>query len=594
MGCFKLKTALCGLVSVFAATSLFAVDQLVDDNEDGTNANEFEQYWYYYDDNTAPKADDRHQAAPTTKPSEIHVPFTEKPRNWGPSDDHIIKDYKFQYATEANGNKAAILPFTLGELWPAPAPATWKLSPYVGVGTMLAPDGGLVNLSTITGFKFKIRSSTESFKVSFKVNQLGIELDSTAGHYEYIIPEVTPSWEEYTVLVPSQLEQPAWAAADSRARDLQLDSITKIAWHIESSDEGLSDTLWIDDIYVLGYTFISPYMTVDTSYSLTPMPADIGMLANFEGNNPSFSKLAKKYFYAYNDKDINGNSTVLAGATEDTSGRLTLEFNDGTGSDGVGKAPQIMFSLGNAVLQPGTVDSVRGFVGIGVNLYDSATSVYFDALSLGFTHVYFQYKLAGDLKKATVEISDYWDVGDAADPTRKDTRGSGIVYFRDVPATNGEWVSVHIPLSEFRVHSDWQGYVEKPFELSKLAKFQIKVQGSIDKGGILGIDNIYFTNGTVPVLKVKSKFTTSPLAAAYRNGKISVSWNGKTALTNGKISLVDAKGAVVQSKILNKVNAVSEKFSAEKIASGVYFVKLNGVDAQGKTVTMQSSLNVVK
>ncbi|HEX2956027.1 MAG TPA: hypothetical protein VHO70_04325 [Chitinispirillaceae bacterium] len=594
MGCFKLKTALPGLVSVFAATSLFANDQLVDDVKDGNNQNAFEQYWYYYDDNTAPKPDDRHQAAPDSKPSEIHVPSTEKDRNWGASDDHKIKDYTFQSGTEENGNKAAILPFTLGDMWPAPEPATWDLSPYVGMGTMLAPEGEKVDLSKITGFKFRIRSSKETFKVSFKVNQLGIEKDSTAGHYEYIIAEVTPEWEEYTVEVPAQLEQPSWAAADKRKRDLQLDSITKLAWHIESTEEGLSDTLWVDDIYVLGYTYISPFMWADTLSDLSKKGSADGKLADFDGNDPSFSKLVNKWFYGYNDKDINGDSKVIAGATEDDSGRLKLEYTDNTGAGGEGKGPQVKFSIGKTVLEDGKTDSVQGFIGIGVNLYDSSASEYFDASAKGFTHIYFQYMLAGDLTKASVEISDYWDVGDAKDPNRKDTRGSGIVYFRDVPATNGKWYAVHIPLDSLKVHDTWKGYTEKAFDKTKLAKFQIKVQGAKDAGGILGIDNIYFTNGSTPVLKTKSAFKTSPLAATYRNGKINVSWSGKTVFANGKISLVNAKGAVMQSKTINNANSLSETFAAKKLAAGVYFVNVNGADAQGKAVTMQTSLNVVK
>jgi len=591
MGCFKRKTELLGLVSVIAATSLFANKQLVDDLEDGNNQNVFEQYWYYYDDNTAPREDDRHQAGPDTKPSEIHVPFTEKDRNWGSSDDHKIKDYTFVTGTEENGNKAAILPFTLGEEWPA-VTGKYDLKPYVGMGTMLVRDGGKIDLSEITKITFNIRSSSETFDVSFKLNQLGIELDSTAGHYEYIISDVNPEWQTVVVNIPGDVAQPDWAAADERERELQLDSITKLSWHIESKVEELSDTLWVDDIYIEPYTFISPFMWADTLSKLNEVGDAKGKLSDFEGNNPSYSALVKKYFYAYNDTEIKGNSKVLAGATEDDSGRLSLDYEDKTGAGGKGKAPTVRFRLGDAVKQNN--ENVEGFIGIGVNLYDSAKSEYFNAKEKGFTHIYFQYSLAGDLPKATVEISDYWDVGDADDPDRKDTRGSGIVYFRDVPATAGKWYAVHIPLDELKVHEEWNGYTEKAFDKTKLAKFQVKVQGSKDKGGVLAIDNIYFTDGTTPVLKPRTALTTSPLAAVYRNGKINVNWSGKTAFANGKVSLVNAKGAVIQSKVINNTNSFAETFAATKLASGVYFVNVNGVDAQGKSITLKTTLNVVK
>ena len=131
MGRYTLKTALLGLASVLmASSSLFAADALFDDHSDGTNANEFEYYWYYYDDNAGLGKDDRPLAAPSSTPSVVNVPFTEKNREayGNAGDTWKVKDYKFTLDEEA-GNKFATMPFTYGEVWTA---SYGDAMPYVG------------------------------------------------------------------------------------------------------------------------------------------------------------------------------------------------------------------------------------------------------------------------------------------------------------------------------------------------------------------------------------------------------------------------------------------------------------------------------
>jgi hypothetical protein len=113
---------------------------------------------------------------------------------------------------------------------------------------------------------------------------------------------------------------------------------------------------------------------------------------------------------------------------------------------------------------------------------------------------------------------------------------------------------------------------------------------------LLAIDNIYLGQPIeTPVLpKINNKVNTNTFAASYRNGRININWTGKTTIAEGKISLFDAKGCMVQSSPIAKVNKVADKISANKLASGIYIVKLSGVDVNGKAVSIQTSLNVLK
>ena len=130
-----LKIPRWGLTAVLIYSSLlFSKYILLDDHEDGTNSNELENYWYYYDDNTGIHEYDRPQADPASTPSVIDVPYTERLREaFGNPDDSVtIKDYSFTCNEEA-GNKYATMPFILGNSWTT---TSGTALPYVGIVTM--------------------------------------------------------------------------------------------------------------------------------------------------------------------------------------------------------------------------------------------------------------------------------------------------------------------------------------------------------------------------------------------------------------------------------------------------------------------------
>jgi len=601
MGRFRVKTALTGLLSVLAATSIFAVDALVDANEDGTNANEFESYWYYYDDNSGTKKDDRPLAAPTSKASVINVPATEKNREafGNKADTWKVKDYTFTCGKEGT-NTFAMMPFTYGESWKA---SYGTAAPYVGIGTMLAPDGKFIDLKEAKDVTFKMRSRVQELAVVFKIETYDITLDSTFTYYQKAITAGT-DWATVTIGInETDLAQPGWTPAASE-KPFAKTKVTKLAWEVPGGSNAITgDTLELDDIVITNFEFVSATVGPNTA----ALGSKSGIFAAFEKAMYKDASPLSTYWYAYNDASIGGNSAVTAGATENaTTKLLTLAFEAGSGSDGVGYAPYLQFTLGKTIKQASATDptatvNVGGFVGIGVNLYDSTTSSYFDATtgkrgtkgSTGTaTGVYFEYLADGDFKYVTMELSDFSDVGDATTPTRKDLRGSGIVYYRNYQKTGAVWKAVSVPFTDLIVHDDWNGYKAIPLDLTKLAKLQFKVQGAEGQAGQLFVDNVCFpglaafeevaVNHSITRKATSAGFTTS-----YQNGSVMVNWKN-SSVSSGKVSMLNTKGAVVATGALNS------SISAAKLPAGLYFIQFSGVDVNGKTVSQQSAVSIVK
>lgn len=590
MGRFKFKKALCGLATVTTAVSIFAVDHLVDNHEDGTNENELERYWYYYDDFAGTKEDDRPTAGPKTTPSEILLKYKDKEITLDNGDKHTMKDYEFT-VEEEDGNKFATMPFKYGETWTA---SYGDASPYVGIGTGLS--GKSIDLSEATGFRFKMRARGEKeLVVTFQIESRTILDRKTFDYHGTNLIAPLDKWKEFEVEFAS-LEQPGWTPKANKVELADaLAEVVQLAWqvHGENNKTVTEGVLDIDDIYIMGTTITLPSM--HTKVEALKDTTGLYAFATFEEKPKNQQKHLKTYWYAYDDGEIKGTSEVRAGATKsETTNRLTLEFEEETGSDDKGTAPFLDFKLGKVITREDGI-KIKPFVGIGINVYDSATATYWDASKQDY--IYFHYKTAGaGIKKATLEISDSNDVGDKNNPKRKEKRGSGVVWYKDLPNTNEEWKAVKIKFSDLVAHEDWDVYKHIPLVKSALAKIQFKVQGDEGTEGFLAIDNVYFgkpIDGT-PVLPKLNTVNTNAFAASYRNGQININWAGKTAIAEGKISLFDAKGSMIQSSSIAKVSKVSDAISANALASGIYIVKLSGVDVNGNAISLQKSLNVLK
>lgn len=593
MGRFKFKKALFGLTTVTAAASLFAADFLLDNHEDGTNENELEQYWYYYDDFAGTKEDDRPTAAPTSIPSKILVDSKDKEITLDNGDKHIMQDYTFTVETE-DDNTFATMPFEYGEIWEA---SYGDAAPFVGIGAGLSSKTDPIDLSKATGIRFKMRSRGEPLTVTFQVETKTI-LERKTFDYHGTDLTATDEWDEFEVSF-EELEQPGWTET-ANEMELDLADIVQLAWqvHGEKNDAITGGVLDLDDIYIIGE--VPPLKSMLPGFAEMDDTSSAYAFGTFEKNPKNQQPVLKTYWYAYDDGEIGGNSEVYEGATKsEETNRLNLEFEEGTGSDEKGTAPFLNFKLGDVITREEDGVKIKPFVGIGINVYDSATCRYWDASDQDY--IYFHYMTAGaGIKKATLEISDINDVPDKDNPDRKDMRGSGVVWYLDLPNTNEKWEAAKVKFSQLVTHEDWDVYKDIPLDKSKLAKIQFKVQGDMGTEGFLAVDNVYFgkaikdLDGKISILPKVNKVDANAFAASYRNGKININWTAKAAIAEGKISLFDAKGCMIQSSSIAKTSRVSNSISANTVASGVYIVKLSGVDVNGKAVSMQKSLNVLK
>lgn len=597
MGLFKTNKAIAGIASVLAVVSSLFADATLDGAFDD-NQNDFGYYWYYYDDNAGVGENDRPQAATPGTPSVIDVESKDSVRHafGDEGDTHKVKSYTFTTG-EANGDKFATTPFTFGSKWKT----TWgNATPFIGIGTMLNKDGASVDLSKATHVKFKIRSRVKDLTVRFKIqtyeidsisNVPGDQLDGDEfGYYGTSVPVTVGEWTNANIEI-SSLDLPGTWAAEI---PFNLERATKLAWEVngEANDATTVDTLDIDDIVIVGegYEFIPRDLWTDVK-TVGQMPVSNGWLFGNFDKQPSNETALKTYWYAYNDANIGGESSVAEDCAEldPETKLLTLKWADGSGVNDEGRGLKVQYKLGKSVMQGD--NKVQGFIGMGANLYDSAKVKYFNADSATYNGIYFQYNTLMDQRYLTLEVSDVNDVGDKDNPDRKDTRGSGVVYYRNFPSTDGEWKAAFIPFDSLVYHDDWSGSKNIPLDKKKLAKIQWKVQGAENSEGIVVLDNIVFADkyesaGSNVISRKalkKAEFKTTVL-----NSRINVTLT--STLTNGTANLFSSNGSRIAAVPVSK----NASFSAKNLPAGMYFVKVNGIDAHGKAVSMQSPVTLVK
>jgi hypothetical protein len=515
-----------------------------------------------------------------------------------------LKDYVFQVKDEA-GNKYGTMPFTYGTKWKCTG---YTASPFVGVGAELVPDGKTLDLTGATAVTFRLRSHVNQLTVNFRIETMDIIRDSSFAYFYSAVVTTKGSWSDHEVILPTGLTQPSWAKGDQAKASFAQTMCAKFSWevHGESNADVKSDTLDIDDIVIKGYTFVSPSVWTKTETA----PPATGIFSNFTKVPKNETPLAT-YWYAYNDFSIGGNSSVTRGATQDpTSGLLTLEWTAGTGAGNAGTGAAVGFQLGKTVVKTetsGSTSNVQGFIGIGFNVYDSAGCLYYNSTTgklgpKGATagtsdgSIYFEYLADGDFKYVTLEVSDSNDVPDKNEPARKDKRGSGIVWYRNLPITGpNTWKAVKIPFDSLITHSNWKGYVAIPLKKTALGKIQFKAQGAEQKGGTVMIDNVYFPgldfglkSGVKPV---KSHIVMQSVSrAVYSAGKVRIEGNAFQGLHGATISLINGNGAVVKRQSGTERLVVS----AHQVPAGLYIVRVNGIDAAGKAVAWQSPVAIME
>ena len=344
MHTFKLCTATITLVlfNLFSQSSLLAQTVLIDDHTDRTNVNEFDGYWYYYDDYRTVYENDRGYLAPASRQSEINVDYEiYPPRNY--DDFSKIPEYKRIYTftfDEENGNTFATMPFTFGEPWET---YTGEANSYVGLATMLAPEGECIDLNEATAISFKIRSRSKKLTFFFKVMTVDITNDSSECYYRYELTTDT-QWKEYKINF-TDLTQPE-DTPESAVREFSISQVTNIVWEVVDINATMvSDTIDLDDIII--YDYFPPH--VEPPYIIRFVPPETGQFSAFETTVHELTPLGTNW-YAFTDRLNAGSSEINDGAVAtDASGYYKLEWVEGSGGDAFGYGPYIVMTFGGSV-----------------------------------------------------------------------------------------------------------------------------------------------------------------------------------------------------------------------------------------------------
>jgi hypothetical protein len=257
------------------------------------------------------------------------------------------------------------MPFTFGTKWKATG---YMACPFVGMSSALAPDGNSIDLTGATAVTFKLRSHVNPLFVNFKIETMDIIQDTSFAFYS-AGQAITTTWKEFTVAIPADLAQPAWAF-NSQVKPFLQSQCVRLSWEVRGDENnGVKvDTLDIDDVWIKDYKYISPSVWYKTE---TNRPAR-GLVSSFESPPKSGTPLGTSWF-AYDDHEDFGNSSITRGAAVDhTKGLFPLDWSEtNTGFNNIGSGAAIQMKFGNTlnhVNNMGDTTNIQGFTGIGFTM----------------------------------------------------------------------------------------------------------------------------------------------------------------------------------------------------------------------------------
>ena len=428
------------------------------------------------------------------------------------------------------------------------------------------------------------------------------------------------------------LRQPMWISPDEQDFKSTFDrsKIVKVAWQVQAANggskpqgngnlhvdvdlasiPGYTNTLYLDDISFTGFRFVAKDMCEECIVTSKP---STGAFPFDQFAQKSNQNALSQYWYVYDDTRTEtddgepGTSRIgEQGVEKDCEsqwvdvekGECEVIIQDADESSDVNYLSG-RFQLGNSILIE--TNDVQPFVGIGTNLYDDKADVldFYDADEAGIKGLYFEYKTVegtNPISKISFEVQDNYDA--------TGVRPAASVYYIDLPATGGEWFKANVAFSKLVQHTGWESVREwnaanpdkVALNTSKLAKFQFKVQDGTGKNGYLQLRNVNTLGAAgVPVRLAGSQAKSIGLRATYNRGVVGVNWNAAQSIASGKVSLVNIKGRTVASAPLVKAGSkVTANLGKGTIPTGMYFVRINARDVQGKQVVQQVPLSIVK
>lgn len=644
MGRFT-KMLVGGMAAALLAAGSASADFLLSDFDDGTNVSKMGTYYYLYS-----------ACSPISLGScrKDDIPAFD-PTTTGPADEYGPVSYKAVAGGAGGAGYCAVLkvdvPAHKGSVDTSDIYLKGEYYPGFGLGILLS-DGDDVGLdiSNVTAVEFKAKTESAGVVVGFKIettdnspsgpygNQPGGGKTSDpwddASNAYFTTFEPTKDWATYkvelkpvvasTIVGTALVNEKGKVSGSVGAKPYLMEQegywgysftfdpkkATKIAWFINANKGtnggGVRD-VWIDDVKFLGtFTYTAPDICVDCDKTTFTIPTPNKKLSDFEDSDPLLNERSYYWFYyddTKGDGDAHGNSSVSGLITNPFIEGEYIMDTEGNGREG-GAGAHIEFTMGPAYSNGKA--TVEPFVGIGANVYDDDNGVdYLNASA--FKGIYFEYATSANVEYIDVEVSDMLDAaGKAAD---KD----GEVYYTRIKGSSkdGEWKSATVPFDKL-VLPTWvktSGERRKgadgsliPLDKSRLAQLKFKQRGNPGLDGVLSIDNVYFYGADkwgegvgVKHIGSKSKVRASDLRATYSRGVVGVNWNTVSSVASGKIQLVNTKGRVVASApIVGASGKVTAKLSAGTMPTGMYFVRVNAKDVNGKKIVSQAPVSIVK
>jgi hypothetical protein len=451
----------------------------------------------------------------------------------------------------------------------------------IGIGTQLAPDGDVADITGATKITYWAKASE---LMTVRVELATEPVKNFA--YHKIEHEFTTSWTKQEIVLQEGLgiAQPSWNTEEVA---LDLSKVEKIQWQVSMDDANPEQgTIWIDDIEidVKIAKFNECVSCVQTAGSAASHNG--WMLSDME-TTPYNQNGLGYYWYCYNDAEgrsvsVPGEefSEIIAGANIDPDDPTKpILVIDGNGQGG-GNGASIEFQLGPSYEEGG--QTIKPFVGVGTKLSDNLGTEFYNADAYGATGIYFDYKTTGDVDQLRLEVQ-----------ANQTFPNSGIVHHVVLEGTNGEWKGAAVRWEDL-VLPRWEEVASLPptaqaLKLTELSQIQWAFQGSAAATGTIAVDNVKLIDAS-PYTPGAVLFGARQLRArgitAWQAGSVlRISLPGRSEPAHAR--LVTLKGQTLVARSAARAGSLS--LPIDKVAGGLYLLRVNTTEG-----TVTSPFTVAK
>ncbi|MCX7727243.1 MAG: hypothetical protein N2053_10400 [Chitinispirillaceae bacterium] len=162
---------------------------------------------------------------------------------------------------------------------------------------------------------------------------------------------------------------------------------------------------------------------------------------------------------------------------------------------------------------------------------------------------------------------------------------STYAYYRKVVnVSKGKWNEFSVSISEL-TQPDWTPETgKKPFNSTQVIGLTWEVSLSNNPAiepytvDTLDVDDIFFSDAPNAVSNSNREVKISAIKAFYSNGIIQVKGDFPNKISNGMITLLDAKGKMMMTKRFTAASEVMINLSDETISNGLYLIQISNIN----------------